>query len=80
MSAPEDFMYEESISFRIQRHIYLKKKYLAFLETGLGNNLELLNGKIVYDKDVDIHLEIPFIIGELGFRRHYRLPLKSMLR
>ena len=80
LTAPEDFMYEESISFIIKETQIPKEKVLAFLETGLGNTLELLNGKIAYDKDADIHLEIPFIIGELGFRRYYRLPLASMLR
>jgi len=80
LTAPEDFMYEESIAFIVKETHIPKEKVLAFLETGLGNKLENLNGKIIYDKDSDIHLEIPFMIGELGFRRHYRLTLESMLK
>lgn len=79
LSAPEDFLYEEFISFKIKNSEIPREKILAFLETGLGNTLQTLEGKIVNDKEVDIHLEIPFTIGELGFRRHYRLPTKSML-
>ena len=79
LSAPEDFLYEESITFKITNTQIPKEKILAFLETELSNNLEVLNGTIVYDSEADIDIRIPFIIGELGFRRHYRLPSKSML-
>jgi len=79
LSAPKDFLYEESISFKMNNTDIPKEKVLAFLETGLGNNLKILNGNIVYDNESDIHLKIPFTIGELGYRRHYRLPTKTML-
>jgi len=78
LDAQEDFLYEEDISFKILQTGIAKEKVLAFLETALGNNLVDLDGKIIYDEN-DIHLAIPFTIGELGFRRHYRLPSKSML-
>ena len=78
LDAPEDFLFEEEISFVISQAGIVKEKVLAFLETELGHSLIDLNGKIVYDEN-DIHLAIPSTIGELGFRRHYRLPLKSML-
>jgi len=79
LHAPKDFVFEELITIKMQNTEIPKEKILAFLETGLGNDLKTLEAKIVNDKEVDIHLEIPFIIGELGFRRHYRLPSKSML-
>jgi hypothetical protein len=79
INAPEDFLYEELISFKIVKTGITKEKILAFLETELGNSLNMLEGEILYD-DNDIHLNIPFTIGELGFRRHYRLPSKSMLQ
>jgi len=79
LEAPNDFLYEELISFKITETGISKEKILAFLEVDLENNLKLLDGKINYDSDVDIHIDIPFIIGELGYRRHYRLPKKSML-
>jgi len=79
LNAPEDFLYEELISFKISNSGVTKEKVLAFLETELGNNLSLLEGEVLYD-DHDIHLHIPFTISELGFRRHYRLPSKDMLQ
>lgn len=78
LDAPEDFLYEEDISFTISETGVTKEKVLAFLETELGHSLVALDGKIIYDEN-DIHLAIPFTIGELGFRRHYRLPSQSML-
>lgn len=79
LSAPEDFLFEEFISFKIQETHVAKDKIPEFLETNLNKDLEILDGKIVQDKDSDIHLEIPFKISELGQRRHYRLPDAAML-
>jgi hypothetical protein len=79
LSAPEDFLYEEFISFKIKEADIPKDKRLKFLETNLSSDLEILEGKLVYAKDADIHFDIPFKINELGFRRHYRLPDVSML-
>ena len=78
LSSPEDFLYEEDVSFKIETTNIGREKILAFLETELGKELKILHGKIVYD-NLDIHLNIPFAIGELGFRRHYRLPSNEML-
>ncbi len=79
LSAPEDFLYEELMSFKIQEANIPKDKMLQFLKTNLSHDLEILEGKIVYKSGADIHLDIPFKINELGFRRHYRLPDVSML-
>jgi hypothetical protein len=81
LSAPEDFVFEEDISFRIKETGIGKEKVLAYLETNLSRDLETLGGKIVYkDEDFsDVSLNIPFKINELGFRRHYRLPQSIML-
>jgi len=79
LSAPEDFVFEEPISFKIKKTNIPLVQVQTFLETNLSKDLEKLDGKIVYDKDADIHIDIPFIINELGFRRHYRLPDVSML-
>ena len=78
LSAPEDFVYEENISFMIEHTNIGKEKILAFLETELGKELIALDGKIISDKS-DVHISIPFTIEELGFRRHYRLPNNAML-
>jgi len=78
LSAPEDFVYEENISFKVEHTNIGKEKILAFLETELGKELIALDGKIIHDNS-DVHISIPFTIEELGFRRHYRLPNNSML-
>lgn len=79
LGAPEDFLYEELMSFKIKETNIAKEKVLEFLETNLSKDLEILEGNIVYDRGSDIHLDIPFKINELGYRRHYRLPDVSML-
>jgi len=52
---------------------------MAFLEKNIKIDMEKLEGKILYEKDVDMYLDIPFQINELGHRRHYRLPDTGML-
>jgi len=79
LDAPEDFVYEEFISFTIKDTHIEKEKILEFLEADLNYELKILEGKIVYEKDADIHIDLPFKISELGYRRHYRLPDISML-
>jgi len=81
LTAPDDFVFEEDISFKIKETGVGKEKMLAYLETNVGRDLERLGGKIVYkDEDFsDVSLSIPFKINELGFRRHYRLPADNML-
>jgi hypothetical protein len=79
MDAPEDFVYEEFISFKIKDTHIEKDKILQFLEVNLNDDLEILEGKIVDEKDADIQIDLPFKISELGYRRHYRLPDVSML-
>lgn len=79
LDAPEDFVYEEFISFTIKDTHIEKDKILQFLEANLNDDLEILEGKIAYERDADIHIDLPFKISELGYRRHYRLPDISML-
>ena len=81
LRAPEDFLYEESISFEIRETGIPKEKVVSFLETGLSKNLDLLDGEIIHkDENLsDIHISIPFKLNELGKRRYYRLPDMVML-
>ena len=79
LSAPEDFLYKEDISFKIKETNIVKIKVQEFLETRLSKILKILDGKIVDDKSIDMHIDIPFQINELGYRRHYRLPDISMM-
>ena len=79
LHAPEDFLYEEFISLSMNDIHIPKEKIKDYLENNITKELEILEGKIVDDKDSDIHLNIPFQINELGYRRHYRLPDIGML-
>ena len=81
ISAPKDFLYEESISLEIKEIDISKEKVATFLETKLSKNLELLDGEIIYENEnaSGIHIKIPFKLNELGKRRHYRLPDMGML-
>ena len=81
LSSVEDFLYEEFISFRIQKTNIDKEKLLTFLKIHASQEIEMLGGKIVDDHEniSDIHLSIPFKNFELGFRRHYRLADKNVV-
>lgn len=79
LSAPEDFLVEEDISFMIKETDISKENVLEFFETRLGNSLKILDGKVIDDKSIEIYVNIPFQINELGHRRHYRLPDMSMM-
>jgi hypothetical protein len=81
LSAPKDFLYEESISFEIRETAISKEKVVSFLETRLSKNLELLDGEIIHEDEnpSSIHINIPFKLNELGKRRYYRLPDMVML-
>ena len=79
LSAPEDFVYEEPISFKIKRTNIPRDKLQTLLENDLSKDLEKLDGKVIYNKDAEIHIDVPFIISELGYRRHYRLPDVAMM-
>ena len=79
LSAPKDFLYEENISFKIQGTDIDKDKVSEFLETRLTRTLEILDGKILHDSNIEIYINIPFHINELGYRRHYRLPDTIMM-
>ncbi len=81
LSSPEDFLYEEFISFYIKETDIPKEKLLVFLETDLNKDIEILGAEIIMNNEnsSDIHLSIPFKNFELGFRRHYRLPDKNIV-
>jgi len=79
LEAPKDFLYEEFISFKIKDTHIAKDKILQFLVTDIKKELETLDGKMVNGSEFDIQLDIPFMINELGFRRHYRLPDTEMV-
>jgi hypothetical protein len=80
LRAPEDFLYEESITFEIEETGISKKKALSFFDARIKPLLERLEAVATYD-DVGekIAIAIPFKLNELGNRRYYRLPDIGML-
>ncbi len=78
LSAPEDFVYEEPISFQI-KHTGINRKILSsYIDINLQKEIQELDGEIHSNDESDIDISIPFKNRELGFRRHYRLPNKTM--
>lgn len=78
LNAPEDFFYEEPISFRINDSKTFKSQMIEFVKNGLKKDIEKLAVEIFEDEE-DFSIAIPFKLHELGFRRHYRLSDKSMI-
>ena len=79
LSAPEDFLVEEFISFKIKDTGIAKEKIIKFLEKYIQADLKTLEGEILDENKFDISFKVPFQINELGYRRHYRLQNSEML-
>ena len=80
LRAPDDFLYEESITFEVEDTGISKEKALSFFEARLKPVLERLEATVSYDEETDrIAIAIPFKLHDLGNRRYYRLPDISML-
>ena len=79
LSAPEDFLYEEMISFKIEKTGIPKEKIFQFLSQTLKDQIDALHGEIVYDIPEGIHIDLPFQVVEIGRRRNFRLPDDYML-
>jgi len=79
LSAPTDFVYEESICFEFKDAGMEHSKITAFIEENLYNNAITLDAKIVDKSVTSFQIYIPFKLNKLGERRHYRLPHKNML-
>jgi len=80
LKAPQDFLYEESISFELNETGISRQKAQSFLSARLKPVLERLDATASYDdKTQRISISIPFKLHELGNRRYYRLPDIGML-
>jgi len=75
-----DFIYEETVYFKIM-HIPMKdEEFFKEIRNLILDKLDLLDATFSYTADGIIEIGVPLVIGELGFRRHYRLPSKSLLQ
>jgi len=81
LTSPEDFFYEEFVSFHIKETLLSNENIYLLFKTDLRQKIESLDAKVMTgaEESTDIHLRIPFKNVELGFRRHYRLPDKAIV-
>jgi hypothetical protein len=80
LRAPEDFLYEEAITFEIDETDISYEKAMSFFDARLKPLLEKVEGKASFNDETGmISISIPFKLKELGNRRYYRLPDIGML-
>lgn len=79
IEAKEDFI-KENVTFNIINIPFKDKDFFLRLEESIKDDLSILNGSLDYSDIGVLRVNIPLQIGELGFRRHYRLPSKSLLQ
>lgn len=80
LHAPEDFLYEEAITFEIDHTDLSMEKAQSFFDVRLKPVLERLDGIPSFDPETGkIAVSLPFKLNDLGNRRYYRLPDIGML-
>jgi len=80
LKAPEDFLYEEAISFEIDNLEMSREKAESFFQARLKPVLERLEGTASYEDETGkLIISLPFKLNDLGNRRYYRLPDIGML-
>jgi len=81
VSAPEDFLYEEIVTFTVRDTGINAEKIRSFIENRLQESLKPLNALIKENlkNPSDIIVTMPLKVEDIGNRRHYRLPDISML-
>jgi len=79
LSAPQEFLYEESICFEFKDTGIEHSKISEYIEEKLYRSAITLDAKIVDKSPTSFQIYISFKLNELGERRHYRLANKDML-
>ena len=81
VDAPADFLYKEPVVFKIENIPVKKDVIMPQLYAMLSEDLEILNASLEYTEDNggSIEFTVPLTTAELGCRRYYRLPSKTML-
>jgi len=80
IEAQEDFIYEETVSFNIMNIPLNDEEFFLAIRQSIQDDLDALNATFDYTQAGILQIDVPLVIGELGFRRHYRLPSKSLLQ
>jgi hypothetical protein len=81
VDAPEEFLYREKVSFSIANIPVKKEKIMPELQKILSDDLKKLDATLEFSEENggSLKFTVPLTNAELGCRRHYRLPSKSML-
>ena len=80
LHAPQDFLYEESITFEVSNTGISHEKAMSFFDVRLKPALERLEATTGYEPNsTKVSISIPFKLHDLGNRRYYRLPDIGML-
>jgi len=81
ITAPQDFLYEEIVTFTVEDTGINDVKRVDFIKNRLTGILEPLDAVIEQNEDgnSDIVMKMPLKVDDIGNRRHYRLPDISML-
>jgi len=81
ISSPEDFLYEEIVTFTVEETGINETKRVSFITTRLKESLDPLKAEIETNDPVssDIIISMPLKVDDIGNRRYYRLPDISML-
>jgi len=80
IEAQDDFIYEETVYFNIMNIPLHDERFFQAIKESVEGDLKELNATFDYSAIGILEIGIPLIISELGFRRHYRLPSKSLLQ
>ena len=81
IDAPEEFLYKETVSFKISNIPVKEERIMPILQEILSKDMERLDASIAFSQENggSIEITVPLTTAELGCRRHYRLPSRSML-
>ena len=81
VDAPEDFLYTEMVTFKISNISWTKEDLLLPLQKELSVDLKKLEAELEYSEESGGSLVLTLLLtsAELGGRRHYRMPSKTML-
>lgn len=79
VTGPEDFVYVEDIIFTM-KDLKLTDADVSNISKAIEEKGNILGAKIYYSPSRELNIYVPLTLSELGLRRHYRLPSKSLLQ
>ena len=82
VDAPEEFFYDEPVTFKITNIPLRKEKILPLLKKNLLKDIEKMDATFEYSEENggSLVLTVPLTTAELGCRRHYRNAIKNHVK